>query len=122
MRRLFKFLRVTRVWIILLPYLFFGLGLVSNDAVLIANHGKFPVMFTDHLPNVDGMYDDQHCVMTGETKLNALGDIFDYGSATASVGDIMLDIGRWLRTICFYIWLTMALPRLYWADSSVRQQ
>jgi hypothetical protein len=40
-----KYLRKFPYWYLLvIPILLFGLGVASNQAVLVANHGKFPVM------------------------------------------------------------------------------
>jgi len=43
---MFNFLRKTMLWIILLPWAIFGVGVASNQLVLVANHGKFPIMET----------------------------------------------------------------------------
>lgn len=45
---MFKFLRKTSLYILAVPALFFGLGLVSNQVVLWANRDKFPVMWSDY--------------------------------------------------------------------------
>lgn len=40
-----KYLRRFPYWyLVAVPALLFGLGVLSNQAVLVANHGKFPVM------------------------------------------------------------------------------
>jgi hypothetical protein len=41
------FLRKTYGWLVLAPLLMIVLGIASNQAVLIANHGKFPVMLNE---------------------------------------------------------------------------
>ena len=48
---MFKFLRKTALWIVALPLLCFILGAASNQAVPIANHDKFPVMWNDYKIN-----------------------------------------------------------------------
>jgi hypothetical protein len=105
----FNFLRKTSLYILAVPVLFTFLGAASNQAVIIANHDRFPVMVNDvkleemtapKAPTVlnlfvpapvlkmDGavMLDDTHCNMTAETHLNALADIFDMKDAIYSIG------------------------------------
>ncbi len=48
---MFSFLRRTSLYILAIPALVFGLGLLSNQAVLVANHDKFPVMYNDYKVN-----------------------------------------------------------------------
>ena len=44
---MFRFLRKTMLWILLLPAATWMAGFSSNQAVLIANHGKFPVRYNN---------------------------------------------------------------------------
>ena len=44
MRKFLKILRSSFLWILLAPFAVQGIGAASNQAVLIANHDKFPVM------------------------------------------------------------------------------
>jgi hypothetical protein len=44
---MFSWLRKTALWIVALPVLGFLLGAGMNQAVLVANHDKFPVMWND---------------------------------------------------------------------------
>lgn len=44
---MFKWLRKTALWIIAVPVLAFALGSVTNEAVLVANHDRFPVMWSE---------------------------------------------------------------------------
>ena len=48
---MFSFLRKTSLYILAIPALVFGLGLLSNQAVLVANHDKFPVMYNEYKVN-----------------------------------------------------------------------
>ena len=111
----FSFLRKTSLYLLAIPALFFFLGAASNQVVLIANHDKFPVMLNDtksaviaddlkgaeippliyHAVVKDGMIDNTHCLMTQQTHLNALADVFDLGSIY-SVGDFLLMLADWL--------------------------
>jgi len=118
MRQVGKFFRVTMLWILLLPVASTLLGVASNQAVLIANHDRFPVMMNDSvmaLEDVDanGMLDHEHCVMTDQTHLNALADIFDVHDAWISVGDMFIRLGDWLMAFCPFVWLALVIRRLY---------
>ena len=111
----FSFLRKTSLYLLAVPALCFFLGAASNQAVLIANHDRFPVMLNDtktaifadklnseEIPSLiyhsivkDGMIDETHCLMTPQTHLNILADVFDLGSIY-SVGDFLLILADWL--------------------------
>ena len=123
MRKLVAFLQVTSLWILFLPATFTFLGAASNQAVLIANHDKFPVMLNDKTANrisptgeplVDpyGMLDDTHCAMTAHTHLNFLGDILDFHDAWLSIGDLLLELGAWLGTFCAFVWGALVIQKL----------
>lgn len=115
------FLRKTALWIMLIPSTIFSLGVASNQAVTIANGDRFPVLLSagkiHQIPSLtidpDGvaMLDDIHCVMTPQTHLNALADIFDEGGM-CSIGDFMLDLGSWLFSYAFIVWLTVLILRV----------
>jgi len=121
MRTFWAFVRASFLWPLLLPFaLYFG-GAASNQAVLIANHDKFPVMVnSQRLASfeqnsgklVDGMIDDVHCVMTDQTHLNALADIFDFKDAGIySIGDLMIMSGASSEQSCIFLWIVLALYR-----------
>ena len=140
MNKLRKLLRSSCLWILLAPYAIFGLGVASNQAVLIANGDKFPVMLNarklDKIlnptidadlekilgikivekpapkPDPDGMIDDTHCQMTSKTHLNALADVFDLGSIY-SIGDFTLYLGEWLMTWTPFVWGYAVIKKLY---------
>ena len=141
-----NFLRKTALWILLLPIAIWGIGVASNQAVLIANHDKFPVMINSaraqnlelrqliayqkamntlndptakpedwqkaglvaeeiEIEQNTGMLDQVHCIMTPETHLNALADIFDFNQeGIYSIGDELLFLGDWLRFPCLLLW------------------
>lgn len=46
-KKMFKFLKKTALWIIAVPVLAGMLGSGMNQAVLVANHDRFPVMWSD---------------------------------------------------------------------------
>jgi hypothetical protein len=53
----------------------------------------------------DGFLDDVHCVMTPETHLNLLADIFDLRDATYSIGDFMLMLSEWSFAFLPFVFL-----------------
>jgi hypothetical protein len=136
-----NFLRKTALWILLAPTAIFGLGLASNQAVLVANHDKFPVMWNSYKAaslslaiekatqsddedvaeqaNFDlialheyGYLDDTHVLMNSKTHLNFLADWIDLKSATYSIGDFLIDAGEWGFTYCPFLWFGVAVSRL----------
>ena len=121
---MFSFLRKTLLWLLFAPYAIWGLGFASNQAVLIANHDKFPVMVNPvklalSIPPAfapitlsTGMIDDTHCIMTSSTHLNFLSDIFDNGPDSVSVGDLLLWAAEDLKGYCLLTWILLMMPRI----------
>lgn len=133
---MFKFLKKTALWIVAVPMLCFFLGAASNQAVLAANHDKFPVMWNDAKVNLyrleatkaaeagnedaeialalldHGYLDDTHCLMTKETHLNFLADWIDLKSATYSIGDLLLELGGRGMDYSPIVWVVVVLGRL----------
>lgn len=115
--RLVTVLRVTMLWVLLLPYAVIGVGAASNQLVIIANHDKFPVLMNEaaraHFnPDANGLIDKEHCVMTDETHLNALADIFDFHDGWYSIGDELITLGEWLQGFCIYVWIVLVVNSL----------
>jgi hypothetical protein len=111
-----KTIRETFLYVLLFPYALGFLGAASNQLVIIANHGKFPVMMnpvwtSQQSPDSDGMIDTVHCVMTPETQLNFLADIFNLGDSIESVGDLLIHAGESLENYCFGLWIGIILFR-----------
>ncbi len=82
-------------------------GSMLNRIVIQANGGKMPVFPT--LSRLTGFYEDGllergidnlHVLMTGDTKLNFLGDYFDLGFSIMSIGDLL--IHAFISIIIFY--------------------
>jgi hypothetical protein len=119
MKTIYRFLRITHIWILLLPTVTGSLGTLSNQAVKIANHDRFPVLVNDKKlqdaqPDSEGFLDDEHIVMTSKTHLNALADIWDFNSeGTCSIGDELIDLGAWLDGFCLWIFLALVAQKLY---------
>jgi hypothetical protein len=134
--RAHQFLKKTSLYLLAIPLLSTSLGIVSNQAVLIANFDTFPVMVNDKklaemtapedkptviqfakpqpaLETNDAvMIDDVHSAMTHETHLNALADIFDMHDAIYSIGDFMLMLGEWLWAFCPFVWAADVIRKL----------
>ena len=110
------------LWVLLAPYAVSYMGFASNQLVLIANHDKFPVLLnekarTSFNPDANGLIDERHCVMTKQTHLNALADIFDLHTAWYSVGDGLLFTGEWLESFCFFVWVALVIQKLRMATN-----
>ena len=153
-----KFRRVfcnSLLWILLAPFAVQGIGAASNQAVLIANHDKFPVMVNpvkleelrplkhggedtvadivaaltgtkkpEYKPSPlvtiadeAGMLDEIHCIMTSETHLNALADVFDMHDAIYSVGDFVLMLGEWMQGFCPFVFIALVFHKCWTADA-----
>ena len=137
------FLCSSFLWILLAPYIVTGLGAASNQAVLIANHDKFPVMvnavkldeYTGE-PKIDivtvltgkpsaekpkptdaAYIDDVHIVMTDQTHLNFLADVFDMHEAIYSIGDFGLMLGEWMQSFCPMVFLALVFKKCWDADA-----
>lgn len=108
-----------------LPYGLSYLGAALNQLVIIANHGKFPVMLNpawdanfraldeNGISGISpaGMLDSVHCVMSSATHLNYLADIFNFHHGILSIGDLLIDAGNNLEPYClgFFLCLTLCL-------------
>lgn len=111
-----NFIRVTMLWIVVLPYAFQFTGVGLNQLVIVANHDKFPVMINEDVraaykPDVNGMLDKEHCVMTSQTHLNMLADVFALGD-WYSIGDGFIYLGEWLKTFCIFVWMALTIQKL----------
>lgn len=104
-----KFRRL-KLWIIIIPLISIALGNVCNQAVIVANHDKFPVMFNGLLGSgvaVGQLLPDDpiHCMMGPSTHLNFLADIFDFHDGLYSIGDGLLYAGLWLWKYAPAVWI-----------------
>ena len=130
-----KFLRKTALWVLLIPAALTYGGAASNQLVLAANHDKFPVMANDFKAEImvakmeaewkqataeagldiklpEGMIDDTHCLMTKQTHLNFLADVFDLHDGIYSIGDFGIIIGGLLWAYAPFIWAFEVIRRL----------
>jgi hypothetical protein len=74
-----KYLRRFPYWYLLvIPVLLFGLGLASNQAVLVANHGKFPVM-------MNASWMNKFCSMPVAPDTDDEEDLASYRDYVASI-------------------------------------
>ena len=132
---MFSFFRRTSLYILAIPILFTFLGAASNQLVLLSNHDTFPVMVNDKklvemttppepvqpvqafrstvsLQDDAIMLDDTHCVMSRDTHLNLLADIFDMKDAIYSIGDFLLMLGEWLMAFAPFVFLFDVVKKL----------
>jgi hypothetical protein len=131
-----KHLRRFPYWYLLvIPVLVYYLGAGCNQAVFLANAGKFPVrmnaawmdmkcstkgMDPDEIADIPPssckvggeMIDDRHSVMGPNSNLKFLADIFNF-RGIYSVGDGLLMLGEWLMSFCPFMWMGLALRKLY---------
>jgi Family of unknown function (DUF5317) len=122
LRRIARFLAVTYLWVLLAPYPVMLAGAASNQLVLIANHDRFPVlvnevkqkMHEDDTVSLNGVtyIDPSHVVMTKQTHLNFLADIFDLHDGIYSVGDGLIGLGEWLESFCIYVWIGLIVRKV----------
>lgn len=137
-----RFLAITRIWILAVPFLLSLLGAGLNQLVLRANGNRFPVQFNDYKraqyrlaleiqaqdKNFDkaitaelalvalkdqGFLDDTHIVMTPETHLNFLADWIDLHSAIYSPGDLLIESGDYLSDYAPLVWGAVLALALY---------
>ena len=60
-----------------------------------------------------GYIDDTHVIMTKQTHLNFLADVFDLKSdGIYSVGDFMLMLGEWLWAFAPFVWAFAVVNKL----------
>ena len=136
---LLQFLRKTALWIVLAPLAVTYTGAGLNQLVLLANHDTFPVEVNtlkekifvakatlewkqqmeeaqeagvDIGPLPAGMIDDVHCIMTKQTHLNFLADVFDMHDGIYSVGDGLIYLGEWFFGFAPFIWVFESIRRL----------
>lgn len=104
-----------KLFILAIPLLVSWTGAGMNQAVLIANGGKFPVMMNELWTarlNGGEFIDEYHCRMTAQTRLNFLADYINTHVSVMSPGDILLDIGYTLATYAFIVWATVVVIQL----------
>lgn len=131
---MFKFLRKTLLWMVLIPYAFTWAGTASNQAVLWANNDTFPVRinlvklfdwsqggkgirvippdFDPAHPDGAIMLDNIHCLMTEKTHLNWLADNLDFHDSIVSIGDMMIDLGQYSGQYMPVLWLGIVLAKM----------
>src|SRR5208282_956929 len=131
-----KYLRRFPYWYLLVvPVLLWALGAASNQAVFLANAGKFPVRMNaawmdakcstkgldpdeieaipaSHCAKGGQMIDQRHSIMGPNSNLKFLADIFNFGGMY-SIGDGLLTLGGWLLSFTPIMWIGLALRKLY---------
>lgn len=123
--KVFALLNRIPYWkLVAIPALLYMLGAASNQAVLIANGGRFPVQVTpaalkyeigeERTRTVDGIVylDPVHTVMRPEDHLKMLADVIDLHVATFSIGDLFLIVGDFGFAKGIVAWLALILKKL----------
>lgn len=137
-----KFIRATYLWIFLLPVGLYVAGIGCNQAVLVANQDRFPVMWNTYKAvKLDqdiikatqskdpdkaedarfdlialeeyGYLDDTHILMSDKTKLNFLADWIDFRLATYSPGDMMIFASESLWDYFPFLWAVLICLKVY---------
>jgi len=119
-----------KLYILAFPLLLIFTGAAMNQAVIAANHDKFPVMLNEHraakfiqnhkecflglvcvdVPaSDDGMLDEVHCLMTPSTHLNFLADWIDLHHGMYSPGDLLLMLGDYLLDYAPLVWALLMI-------------
>lgn len=119
-----------KLYILAFPIFLVFLGAALNQAVIAANHDKFPVMLNERraakfiekhkecfldlvcveVPATDdGMIDDVHCLMTPSTHLNFLADWIDLHDGMYSPGDLLLMLGDYLFDYAPLVWALLMI-------------
>ena len=119
-----------KLYILALPLLLIFIGAAMNQAVIAANHDKFPVMLNEHRAakfiqnhkecflglvcvdvqaSDDGMLDEVHCLMTPSTHLNFLADWIDLHHGMYSPGDLLLMLGDYLLDYAPLVWALLMI-------------
>jgi len=111
---LLSFFRRTYLYILAIPLLTIVLGIGLNEAVLIANHGSFPVMVNAGITPSKGVWegDPFHMVMTPTTHMNPLADVFLFQGNVYSIGDGFIYVGYWLWSYAPLLWGFLAVRKL----------
>jgi hypothetical protein len=155
---MFSLIKKVPYWyLIAIPLLCVGLGILSNQIVLWVNFDKFPVMYnnekihqscqtpdpsetdlisilighkapaatkpadvvnsipakdSDLCQNGGKFLDDTHVIMSRDSKLKWLSDVWDLNDATYSIGDLAIMSGEWILRWAQFAWLVLVLRKL----------
>jgi len=90
------------LYLLHIAFIFYSVGAIGNTLVVYKNGGKMPVF------DKDGKYSKKleksktHCLLTKETKMPYLADIYELWGGMASIGDILIYIGLVIFMIDFF--------------------
>lgn len=119
LRAIRNFIAGTFLWVLLAPAVLIILGGVSNQLVCIVNHNTMPVLMSEARARTTGTVeinglqylDARHSLMTPNSHLVILADIFEHGEIE-SIGDLGIDLGQWLWGYAPAIWGVLVCFRL----------
>lgn len=117
LRTLTSLIFTARLYLLAAPFVCAYSGAAMNQAVLIANGGKFPVMLNERVVETEvfgkvdkgGYMDSIHCRMTRKTRLNWLADYINLKAVILSPGDILIYIGEYLSQFSTLVWMTLMI-------------
>lgn len=116
MKKLLSLFIAARLYLLAAPYIIFLTGATMNQAVLIANGGKFPVMANERAADRLGLGEKPdllHVRMTGDTKLNWLGDLITlngfFSIAVMSPGDLLIMLSEYVGEFSAVVWATLVI-------------
>ena len=83
--------RIPYLWLLIGPWVLFGIGFTLNAVAMAANGAQMPVLFPNWDPAYLSAEDFRHVAMTAHTHLKFLCDwiVVKY-SGTYSVGDLFI--------------------------------
>lgn len=93
------FLKKNHVWLILAPVLLTILGAASNQAVLIANHGKFPVMLNEKQESVLEEKHEKEAAAEEKPKADANENVKGFRISNTSIGTDEIKNGQFLDNV-----------------------
>jgi hypothetical protein len=117
--------KIPYFWLLVLPYLLYGLGTFLNTLVVTSNRGIMPVLcpldfkhyvaeLDEDIPYKSGeMMDQVHRVMKPDDHLKFLADwiVYPHGAYIESPGDQFIDLGNWMMTPFLWAWLALLWKR-----------
>jgi hypothetical protein len=114
-----------RLWLLLLPFILFFLGVGMNLLELSVNAGMMPVVMplswlADHPSQPGDILDDVHMVIAKWNHLKFLCDWIQTGEMVCSPGDCFLWLGDWLQIPCIAAWLALLWKDCHNVDAPLR--
>lgn len=111
---LFRFVKETYVWLVWIPLLLVGLGIVMNFLAVTMNHGIMPVV----LPSCGTIAekDKMHVAATAHSRFLFLCDWIQLHARknVASPGDFLITAGDFLKWPLVWMWVGLSSSQSAW--------